>query len=169
MPLHRQDTGDKQLAYVDVRSIMEILPHRYPFLLIDRITELVPQKRAVGYKNITLNEWFFAGHFPNNPVMPGVLIIEAMAQLGGTAILEPGSLATTVPYLAGVDKLKFRRPVVPGDKLEMEANVMWVRMNIGRLHAEARVDDQPVCSGELLFSIVSDTRLFRLDASILHM
>jgi 3-hydroxyacyl-[acyl-carrier-protein] dehydratase len=169
MRLHRANAGDNQVAYVDVRSIMDILPHRYPFLLIDRITELVPQKRAVGYKNITLNEWFFAGHFPNNPVMPGVLIIEAMAQLGGTAILEPNILTTTVPYLAGVDKLKFRRPVVPGDKLEMEANVMWVRMNIGRLHAAARVDDQAVCEGELLFSIVSDQRLFRHDASILHM
>ncbi|HEV2878313.1 MAG TPA: 3-hydroxyacyl-ACP dehydratase FabZ [Candidatus Eremiobacteraceae bacterium] len=168
-PLHRADTGDKQVAYLDIRSIMDILPHRYPFLLIDRITELVPQKRAVGYKNITLNEWFFSGHFPNNPVMPGVLIIEAMAQLGGTAILEPNTLVTTVPYLAGVDKLKFRRPVVPGDKLEMEANVMWIRMNIGRLQASARVDDQTVCEGELLFSIVSDTRLFRHDAAILHM
>jgi len=157
------------VAYVDVRSIMEILPHRYPMLLIDRITELEPQKRAVGYKNITFNEPFFTGHFPNNPVMPGVLIIEAMAQLGGSAILEPNSQTTTVPYLAGVDKVKFRRPVIPGDKLVMEVNVMWVRMNMGGLRAEARVDDQLVCSGELAFSMVSDTLLFRLDASILHM
>jgi 3-hydroxyacyl-[acyl-carrier-protein] dehydratase len=156
------------VAYVDVRSIMEILPHRYPMLLIDRITELEPLKKAVGYKNITVNEPFFTGHFPNNPVMPGVLIIEAMAQLGGTAILEPNSQSTTVPYLAGVDNVRFRRPVIPGDRLVMEVNVMWVRMNLGCLSAEARVDDQIVCSGELRFSIVSDTRLFRLDASILH-
>jgi len=156
------------LTYVDIRSIMEILPHRYPMLLIDRITELDPQKRAVGFKNVTFNEPFFVGHFPNNPVMPGVLIIEAMAQLGGTAILEPNSQTTNVPYLASVDKVKFRRPVVPGDKLVMEVNVLWVRRNIGRLSAEARVDDQTVCTGELAFSIVSDTRLFRLDASILH-
>jgi len=101
--------------------------------------------------------------------MPGVLIIEAMAQLGGSAILEPNSQTTTVPYLAGVDKVKFRRPVIPGDKLVMEVNVMWVRMNMGGLRAEARVDDQLVCSGELAFSMVSDTRLFRLDSSILHM
>jgi beta-hydroxyacyl-ACP dehydratase FabZ len=157
------------VAYVDVRSIMEILPHRYPFLLIDRITELEPQKRAVGYKNVTVNEWFFAGHFPNNPVMPGVLIIEAMAQLGGTTVIEPTSAATSVPYLATVDKVKFRRPVVPGDRLQMEVNVMWIRMNYGRLGAEARVDDQLVCTAELGFSIVSDTRLFRLDASVLHL
>jgi len=97
------------------------------------------------------------------------LIIEAMAQLGGTTVIEPSSASTSVPYLAGVDKVKFRRPVVPGDKLEMEVNVMWIRMNYGRLNAEARVDDQLVCSAELAFSIVSDTRLFRLDASVLHL
>ena len=112
--------NDRPVAYVDVRSIMEILPHRYPMLLIDRITELEPQKRAVGYKNITFNEPFFTGHFPNNPVMPGVLIIEAMAQLGGSAILEPNSQTTTCRISPSVDKVKFRRPVVPGDKLVME-------------------------------------------------
>lgn len=157
------------MAYVDIRSIMEILPHRYPMLLIDRITELEHLKRAVGFKNVTFNEPFFPGHFPNNPVMPGVIIIEAMAQLGGTVILEPNSSATTVPYLAGVDKFKFRRPVIPGDTLRMEVNLLWTKMNYGRLSAETRVDGQLVCSGELTFSVVTDARLFKLDASVLHM
>lgn len=161
--------NNRPLTYVDVRTLLEYLPHRYPMLLIDRITELVPLKRAKGYKNISVNEPFFTGHFPNNPVMPGVLIIEAMAQLGGCSILEPNTRGTTVPYLVGVDKVKFRRPVIPGDRLDMECEVLWTRMNIGRLHAEARVDDQLVCSGELAFSIVSDSRLFRMDASVLHM
>jgi len=138
-------------------------------LLIDRITELEPFKRAVGFKNVTINEPFFTGHFPNNPVMPGVLIIEAMAQLGGTAILEQNLQSTIVPYLAGVDKVKFLRPVIPGDKLVMEVNVLWVRMKHGRLRAEARVDGEPVCTAELAFSLRSDPRLFRLDASVLHM
>lgn len=165
--LKRESPTD--MSYVDIRSIMETLPHRYPMLLVDRITELQPLKRAVGYKNITFNEPFFTGHFPNNPVMPGVLIVEAMGQVGGIAILEPNSLHTTVPYLVGVDKAKFRRPVVPGDRLDMAVDVAWLRMNIGRLHAEAKVDNQVVCTAELSFSIVTDTRLFRLDASILHM
>lgn len=159
---------NKPITYIDVRTILEYLPHRYPMLLIDRITELVPLKRASGFKNITFNEPFFTGHFPNNPVMPGVLIIEAMAQLGGCVILEPNNRGTNVPYLAGVDKVKFRRPVIPGDRLDIECEVLWVRMNIGRLHAAARVDSQLVCSGELAFSVVSDSRLFRLDASVLH-
>ena len=99
---------------------MEILPHRYPLLLVDRILELEPFVRALGYKNITYNEPVFTGHFPGNPVLPGVYIIEAMAQLGGAVVLEPGEFARRVPYLAGIDKCKFRRPVVPGDRLMME-------------------------------------------------
>ncbi len=157
------------LTDIDIRRIMETLPHRYPMLMLDRITELEPLKRAAGYKNVTFNEPFFTGHFPNNPVMPGVLIIEAMAQLGGTVILEPKAAATSVPYLAGVNEVRFRRPVIPGDRLMMEVSVLWMRRNYGCLSAEARVDDQLVCTGQLLFSIVTDTRLFTQDASVLHM
>jgi 3-hydroxyacyl-[acyl-carrier-protein] dehydratase len=148
---------------------METLPHRHPMLLLDRITELEPLKRAAGFKNVTIDEPFFTGHFPNNPVMPGVLIIEAMAQLGGIVILEPRASKTSVPYLAGVDNARFRRPVIPGDRLMMEVAVEWVRLNLGCLRAESRVDDKVVCTAQLMFSIVTDTRLFTLDATVLHM
>ena len=154
---------------IDIRRIMDTLPHRYPMLLLDRITELEPLKRAAGFKNVAINEPFFAGHFPNNPVMPGIFIIEAMAQLGGTVILEPNAAKTSVPYLAGIDGARFRRPVVPGDRLMMEVAVEWARLNYGCLRAESRVDDKLVCTAHLMFSIVTDTRLFTLDATVLHM
>jgi 3-hydroxyacyl-[acyl-carrier-protein] dehydratase len=157
------------MADIDIRRIMETLPHRYPMLLLDRITELEPFKRAAGFKNVTINEPFFQGHFPNNPVMPGIFIVEAMAQLGGTVILEPKAASTSVPYLAGVDKVRFRRPVLPGDRLMMEVRVEWLRKTYGCLHAESRVDGQPVCSALLMFSVVTDSRLFQLDATILDM
>jgi 3-hydroxyacyl-[acyl-carrier-protein] dehydratase len=157
------------MAEADIRRIMETLPHRYPMLLLDRITELEPRKSAAGYKNVTINEPFFQGHFPGNPVMPGIFIIEAMAQLGGTVILEPNAATTSVPYLAGVDKVRFRRPVLPGDRLMMRVAVEWIRMTYGCLSAEARVDEQLVCTAELMFSVVTDTRLFKLDATVLHM
>jgi 3-hydroxyacyl-[acyl-carrier-protein] dehydratase len=153
---------------LDIRQIMEFLPHRYPMLLIDRITDLEPGRRAVGYKNISGNEPFFAGHFPGNPLMPGVLIIEALAQLGGTAILEPGAFARKTPYLAGIDKAKFRRPVVPGDCLMMETVVLRSKLNIGWVAAEAKVDDKLICSAELMFSIVAAPVNIGMDASILH-
>ncbi|HEV2908044.1 MAG TPA: 3-hydroxyacyl-ACP dehydratase FabZ [Candidatus Eremiobacteraceae bacterium] len=157
------------MADIDIRRIMETLPHRYPMLLLDRITELEPFKRAAGFKNVTINEPFFQGHFPNNPVMPGIFIVEAMAQLGGTVILEPKAASTSVPYLAGVDKVRFRRPVLPGDRLMMEVRVEWLRKTYGCLQAESRVDGQPVCSALLMFSVVTDSRLFQLDATILDM
>ena len=152
----------------DVRQIMEILPHRYPMLLIDRITELEPGRRAAGFKNVTANEPMFMGHFPGNPVLPGVYMIEALAQLGGTAIMEPGSFSRKTPYLAGITKVKFRRPVVPGDCLLMEANVLRAKMNIGWVGVEAHVGGQLVCSGELSFSIVPAPLAVGMDASVLH-
>jgi 3-hydroxymyristoyl/3-hydroxydecanoyl-(acyl carrier protein) dehydratase len=114
-----------------------------------------------------MNEEFFLGHFPGNPLMPGVLIIEAMAQLGGSMILAAGDFARMTPYLTGIDKMKFRRPVVPGDRLMMEVTMLRTKRNMGWVEAEARVEDTLVCSGELMFSIVSADR-FALDATILH-
>src|SRR4051794_3076248 len=111
------------MGTIETREIMTILPHRYPLLLIDRITELEPMKLARGYKNITANEPVFAGHFPGNPLLPGIYMVEALAQLGGTTILQPGDMTRKIPYLAGIDKVKFRRPVVPGDRLDMVARV----------------------------------------------
>ncbi len=147
---------------------MKILPHRYPILLVDRITDFEPMKFARGYKNVTIAEPVFSGHFPGNPVLPGVYIIEAMAQVGGIAILASGDIARKIPYLAGIDRAKFRRPVVPGDQLLMEATVVKTRLNIGWVAAEARVHGKLVCSAELSFSISVDPSAFANDASILH-
>jgi beta-hydroxyacyl-ACP dehydratase FabZ len=154
---------------LDVREIMKILPHRYPMLLIDRITELEPMVRARGYKNITANEPMFNGHFPGNPLFPGVYMIEALAQLGGTAILEPGDMARKVPYLVGIDKAKFRRPVVPGDRLDMEAIVTKHKLNIGWVAVEASVDGNLVLRAELIFSISVVPSAFAQDATVLHL
>lgn len=156
------------MTALDIRQIMEILPHRYPILLIDRILELEPGKRALGYKNITYNEPVFAGHFPGNPLFPGVYMIEALAQLGGTTVLDAGEFSRKTPYLAGIEKAKFRRPVVPGDCLMMEAIVVKSRKNIGWIKARATVDDQLVCAAELMFSIATDPRLFGYEATVLH-
>ncbi|HTD34503.1 MAG TPA: 3-hydroxyacyl-ACP dehydratase FabZ [Candidatus Elarobacter sp.] len=157
------------MPILDVREIMRILPHRYPLLLIDRITELEPMVRARGYKNISVNEPMLVGHFPGNPVLPGVYMIEALAQLGGTAILEPGDMARKVPYLAAIDKAKFRRPVVPGDRLDMEARVIKHKMNIGWVAVSASVDGRSVVTAELTFSISVDPSAFANDATVLHL
>ncbi len=126
----------------DIKEIMQCLPHRYPFLLVDRIVELVPEDRVVGLKNVTINEPFFQGHFPGEPVMPGVLILEAMAQTGAIMLMQSPRLRGTISYLTSVDKAKFRRPVRPGDQLVMEAKLARFRSRIGRIEAVARVDDQ---------------------------
>ncbi|MDQ2664025.1 MAG: 3-hydroxyacyl-ACP dehydratase FabZ [Candidatus Eremiobacteraeota bacterium] len=156
------------MAELDIRKIMEILPHRYPLLLVDRILEMEPGVRALGYKNVTNNEPVFTGHFPGNPLLPGVYMIEALAQLGGCVVLEPGEFSRKTPYLAGIDRAKFRRPVVPGDCLMMEVKLVKHKRNIGWVVAEAKVDDQLVCSADLMFSIAADPRIFGYDAAVLH-
>ena len=136
---------------LDIAAIKEILPHRYPFLLVDRVLELEPGKRAVGIKNVTVNEEFFQGHFPQRPIMPGVLVIEAMAQIGGIMILAVEEHRGKLAFLGTIDNAKFRRPVVPGDTLHIEAVLTRARGNTGKVHCVAKVDDQVVAEAEIMF------------------
>ena len=152
---------------MDILKLMKVLPHRYPMLLVDRITHFEMHERATGYKNLSMNEQFFQGHFPGQPLMPGVYMIEALAQLGGTIILGPDDFSRRIAFLTGIDKAKFRRPVVPGDRLDMETTRLRLRTNLGWVKAEARVDGKLVCSAELMFS-VSEVANFGMDAAVLH-
>lgn len=134
-------------------EIQEIIPHRYPMLLIDRIIELEPMKRAVGIKSVTINEQFFIGHFPGKPVMPGVLLLEAMAQVGGVAMLYPEEYRGKLAFFGGMDRVKFRKPVTPGDQLHMVAEIIKLRGLAGKLWAEAFVEGQVVAEAEFLFAL----------------
>lgn len=138
---------------LDINEIREILPHSYPFLLVDRIVELEEGKRAVGIKNVTINENYFQGHFPRYPVMPGVLIVEAMAQVGAVAILKKPEFAGKIAFFAGIDKVRFRRQVVPGDQLRIEVELTKLKGPIGKSEARALVGDQVVAEGSLMFAI----------------
>lgn len=136
-------------------EIMKLLPHRYPFLMVDRIVELEPGQRAVGIKNVTVNEPMFTGHYPEQPIFPGVLIIEAMAQVGGIALLPDGESADAegkVPLLTGVDKVRFRRPVVPGDQMRIEVTMLRLRGDIGKVAGKVTVDGETVAEAELMFA-----------------
>ena len=138
---------------LDINEIIKILPHRYPFLLVDRIEELEAGKRIVGYKNVTINEPFFQGHFPGYPVMPGVLIIEAMAQVGAAAILSMPEYADKIALFAGIDKARFRRQVFPGDRLRIVVEVTNLRKTIGKSTAVAYVDENVAAEADLMFAI----------------
>jgi len=126
---------------VDIRQIMKMIPHRYPFLLIDRLTDIVPNESATGIKNVTINENFFQGHFPGAPVMPGVLIVEAMAQTAGALVIHSGgqSLEGKLVYFLAIDGAKFRKPVVPGDTLHIHAKKEQGRRNVWKFQCEAKV------------------------------
>ncbi len=149
------DSAAGQTGQFDINKIQEIIPHRYPFLLVDRILELEPKKRVVGIKNVTINEPFFVGHFPGHPIMPAVLIVEAMAQVGGFMLL------TTVDnpddylvYFSRIDKARFRKPVLPGDQLRFELELLALKMGVCKMQGYAYVDDAVVAEAELIASIV---------------
>jgi 3-hydroxyacyl-[acyl-carrier-protein] dehydratase len=136
-----------------VEKIKEILPHRYPFLMVDRVIELEQGKRAVAIKNVTANEGFFAGHYPERSIMPGVLILEALAQLAGIALMSDDPLTrSATPLLGGADNFRFRRPVVPGDQLRLEVDVIRKRKLLARAQVRALVDGCVVAEGELAFA-----------------
>ena len=139
-----------------IEEIQELLPHRYPFLLVDRIIDYVPGKKAVGIKNVTFNEPQFQGHFPGRSLMPGVLIIEAMAQVGGIVMTQMPESKGGLFVFAGIDKVRFRRQIVPGDQLVMTVELLWVKQRrFGKMQGRAEVDGKLAAEGELMFSLIS--------------
>lgn len=139
----------------DIQQILEFLPHRYPFLLIDRIVEFEPKQRIVALKNVTINEPFFQGHFPGYPIMPGVLVVEAMAQAGGILIMrETPDRDQKLVVFTGIERAKFRRPVTPGDQLRIEIDVLSFRPRAGRIEGRATVDGKLACEATLTCQVV---------------
>jgi 3-hydroxyacyl-[acyl-carrier-protein] dehydratase len=148
--------NSRRSVRIDIGKILEILPHRYPFVMVDRVTEIVPQKSIRGHKMVSYNEPWFPGHFPGRPIMPGVLIIEALAQIGGILAYasEPFDTTTSLMYFLGVDKAKFRHTVAPGDKLDLFVEIVHHRSNVWKLRGEATVEGTLCAQGELLASVV---------------
>ncbi len=138
---------------IDINKIREIIPHRYPFLLLDRVTFIEPGLKACGYKNLTANEPFFQGHFPGNPIMPGVLIVEALAQLGCVVMLVKEEYKNMIGLFAGIDNVRFKKPIVPGDKLELYVELLKLKGPIGKFKGVAKVDEQIAVEGEVLFAL----------------
>ncbi|SFF76673.1 3-hydroxyacyl-[acyl-carrier-protein] dehydratase [Halobacillus alkaliphilus] len=138
---------------LDIQDIKEIIPHRYPFLLIDQVEEIVEGERAVGYKNVTMNEPFFQGHFPDYPVMPGVLITEALAQMGAVAMLKKEENQGKLAFFTGIDKCRFKRQVKPGDRLKLEVDIVRLKGPMGKGKAKATVDGEVACEAEIMFAL----------------
>jgi 3-hydroxyacyl-[acyl-carrier-protein] dehydratase len=149
------ETHPEAPIVLTVEQIQALLPHRYPFALIDRIIDYVPGEKAVGLKNVSINEPHFQGHFPGRPIMPGVLIVEAMAQVGGIVMTQMPNIKPGLFIFAGIDKVRFRRPVVPGDQLMITTELMWVKQGrFGKMQGRAEVDGQRAAEGELMFSLL---------------
>jgi len=138
---------------LEINDIMKRIPHRYPFLLVDRVIEIVPGKRAVGIKNVSINEPFFQGHFPGTPIMPGVLIVEAMAQLGGVIVLSQEENRGKLAFLAGIDNARFRHQVVPGDQLRLEVEITRMKASMGKGEGKAFVDGELAAEAEIMFAL----------------
>lgn len=148
-------SGVLEGGHLNIEQIMGILPHREPFLFVDRITHIERGKRAVGIKNVTINDYFFKGHFPGRPVMPGVIIMEAMAQVGGVMMLASDKHKGKLAFFMAADKVKFRKTVVPGDQLIMEVEVGKMKLRTGQVFAKALVDGEVVCEAEFMFAFIS--------------
>lgn len=143
---------------LDARAIQELLPHRFPFLLVDRIVELVPRERIVGLKQVTINEPFFQGHFPGAPVMPGVLVVEALAQVGAIlALREIADREQKLVLFTGIREARFRQPVVPGDTLMLEVTALRIGSRIQRMRGEAKVDGKLVAEAEIMSAVADRT------------
>jgi UDP-3-O-[3-hydroxymyristoyl] N-acetylglucosamine deacetylase/3-hydroxyacyl-[acyl-carrier-protein] dehydratase len=142
--------------FLDINEIKRILPHRYPFLLVDKVLELEPGKRIKALKNVSFNEQFFQGHFPKHPIMPGVLIVEAMAQAGGILLLSEEENAGKLVYFTGIDKVKFRKPVFPGDQLILEVTPIRIKKKSGKMQGRSFVEGKLVAEGELMFTILDE-------------
>ncbi len=140
------------MAVMEIKEILEILPHRYPFLLVDRVIECDNEKRIVGIKNLTFNEPFFQGHFPGQPVMPGVLQMEALAQVAGILLNRLFGGEGKISYFAAIDNARFRRPVVPGDQLRLEIDIIKAKLRLSKVHAKAFVGEELASSADLMFS-----------------
>jgi 3-hydroxyacyl-[acyl-carrier-protein] dehydratase len=153
--------GEAEFTGIDADGIQRILPHRYPFLLVDRVVELTPPHRAVGIKQVTVNEPFFQGHFPGYPVMPGVLIVEAMAQVGGVAVLSGEEYRDKLALFAGIDNVRFKRQVRPGDTLRLEVELRQIRRGIGMGSGMATVEGELACRGDIMFALVDKPEALR--------